>query len=339
MAMVGGRGDDAFNRATQAERQPGSAMKPFVYLAAIQSGKTPGSIVDDSPVTFGNWSPKNYENDFVGSITYRYALQHSRNIPAVKIADEVGMSKIIKLAKEMGITTLTDQDNNLSTALGGLTHGVIPLEMVQAYGVLANGGVKVQPTAIIKIVDRNGQVVEENSIQEKRVVEEKDAAIITDMLESVINGGTGGNAAIGRPAAGKTGTTDDEKDAWFVGYTPDLVAAVWIGDDYGSETLGISGADTPAVMWGQFMANALANTPASDFSVPASAQSAVSEGYYNPVKAQPKKEAAKDEKADKKDDKDKSKDEAVKDDSGSKDDATEQKSNSSKSKKSSKKDR
>ena len=340
MAMVGGRGDDAFNRATQAERQPGSAMKPFVYLAAIQSGKTPGSIVDDSPVTFGNWSPKNYENDFEGNMTYRYALQHSRNVTAVKVADEVGMSKIIKLAKEMGITTLTDQDNNLSTALGGLTHGVTPLEMVQAYGVLANGGIKVQPTAIVKIVDRNGQVVEENSIQEKRVVDEKDAAIITNMLESVINGGTGGNAAIGRPAAGKTGTTDDSKDAWFVGYTPDLVAAVWIGDDYGSETLrGITGADTPAIMWGQFMANALANTPASDFSVPASAQSAVSEGYYNPVKAQPKKEAAKDEKADKKDDKDKSKDEAVKDDSGSKDDATEQKSNSSKSKKSSKKDR
>ncbi|MDU1300081.1 MAG: PBP1A family penicillin-binding protein, partial [Veillonella sp.] len=339
VAMVGGRGDDAFNRASQAERQPGSAMKPFVYLAAIQSGKTPGSIVDDSPVDFNGWRPQNYERNFEGNITYRYALQHSRNVPAVKIADEVGMSKIIDLAKKMGITTLTDEDNNLSTALGGLTHGVSPLEMAEAYGVLANGGVKVQPTAIIKIVDRNGQVVEENSIQEKRVVEEKDAAIITDMLESVINGGTGGNAAIGRPAAGKTGTTDDEKDAWFVGYTPDLVAAVWIGDDYGSETLGITGGSTPAVMWRQFMSAALANTPASDFSVPASAQSAVSEGYYNPVKAQPKKEASKDEKADKKDDKDKSKDEAVKDDSGSKDDATEQKSNSSKSKKSSKKDR
>ena len=240
----------------------------------------------------------------------------------------------------MGISTLTDQDYNLSTALGGLTHGVTPLDMVQAYGVLANGGIKVQPTAILKIVDRNGQVVEENSIQEKRVVDEKDAAIITNMLESVINGGTGGNAAIGRPAAGKTGTTDDSKDAWFVGYTPDLVAAVWIGDDYGSETLhGITGGNTPAIMWGQFMANALANTPASDFSVPSSAQSAISEGYYNPVKAQPKKDDKKDEKADKKDDKDKSKDEAVKDDSGSKDDATEQKSNSSKSKKSSKKDR
>ena len=339
VAMVGGRGDDSFNRASQAERQPGSAMKPFVYLAAIQAGKTPGSIVDDSPVDFNGWRPQNYERNFEGNITYRYALQHSRNVPAVKIADEVGMSKIIDLAKKMGITTLTNEDNNLSTALGGLTHGVSPLEMTEAYGVLANGGVKVQPTAIIKIVDRNGQVVEENSIQEKRVIEEKDAAIITDMLESVITGGTGGNAAIGRPAAGKTGTTDDEKDAWFVGYTPDLVAAVWIGDDYGSETLGITGGSTPAVMWRQFMSAALANTPASDFNVPASAQSAVSEGYYNPVKAQPKKEAAKDEKADKKDDKDKSKDEAVKDDSGSKDDATEQKSNSSKSKKSSKKDR
>ena len=183
-----------------------------------------------------------------------------------------------------------------------------PLEMVQAYGVLANGGIKVQPTAILKIVDRNGQVVEEHSIQEKRVVDEKDAAIITNMLESVINGGTGGNAAIGRPAAGKTGTTDDSKDAWFVGYTPDLVAAVWIGDDYGSETLrGMTGGDTPAIMWGQFMANALANTPASDFPVPSSAQSAIAEGYFNPVKVQPKKDDKKDDKADKKDDKDKQK--------------------------------
>ena len=112
VAMVGGRGDDAFNRASQAERQPGSAMKPFVYLAAIQSGKTPGSIVDDSPVDFNGWRPQNYERNYEGNITYRYALQHSRNVPAVKIADEVGMSKIIDLAKKMGITTLTDEDNN-----------------------------------------------------------------------------------------------------------------------------------------------------------------------------------------------------------------------------------
>lgn len=160
------------------------------------------------------------------------------------------------------------------------------------------------------------------------------------MLESVINGGTGGNAAIGRPAAGKTGTTDDSKDAWFVGYTPDLVAAVWIGDDYGSETLrGITGGDTPAIMWGQFMANALANTPASDFPVPSSAQSAIAEGYFNPVKVQPKKDDKKDDKADKKDDKDKQKDEKVKEeDQSSKEEVSEPKSNSSKNKKS-KKDR
>ena len=158
------------------------------------------------------------------------------------------------------------------------------------------------------------------------------------MLESVINGGTGGNAAIGRPAAGKTGTTDDSKDAWFVGYTPDLVAAVWIGDDYGSETLrGITGGDTPAIMWGQFMANALANTPASDFPVPASAQSAISEGYVNPAKAQPKKEDKKDEKADKKDDTGKTTDEKIKsNDKPQKEEVTEQKSNSSKNKKSKK---
>ena len=212
--------------------------------------------------------------------------------------------------------------------------------MAEAYGVLANGGVKVQPTAIIKIVDRNGQVVEENSIQEKRVVEEKDAAIITDMLESVINGGTGGNAAIGRPAAGKTGTTDDEKDAWFVGYTPDLVAAVWIGDDYGSETLGITGGSTPAVMWRQFMSAALANTPASDFNVPASAQAAVSEGHYNPVKEAPKKDD-KDKKDDKnkKDDKDKNDAISKDDDSSSKVESTDSKPSQSKSKKDKKKDR
>ena len=329
VAMVGGRGDDSFNRATQAERQPGSAMKPFVYLAAIQSGKTPGSIIDDSPVDFNGWRPQNYERNFDGNITYRYALQHSRNVPAVKIADEVGMSRIIDLAKKMGITTLTDDDNNLSTALGGLTQGVSPLEMAQAYGVLANGGIRVQPTAIVKIVDRNGQVVEENSIQEKRVVEEKDAAIITNMLESVINGGTGGNAAIGRPAAGKTGTTDDSKDAWFVGYTPDLVAAVWIGDDYGSETLhGITGGSTPAVMWGQFMSAALANTPATDFNVPASAQAAVSEGYFNPVKQ-----------VQKKDDKDKKDEISKDDDSSSNVESTDSKPSQSKSKKEKKKDR
>lgn len=338
VAMVGGRGNDSFNRATQAERQPGSAMKPFVYLAAIQSGKTPGSIVDDSPVDFNGWQPQNYSRDFQGPMTYRYALQHSRNVAAVKIADEVGMRKILNLAKDMGITTLTDSDNNLSTALGGLTHGVTPLELAEAYSVLANNGIKVKPTAIVKIVDRNGQVLEEHSIEEKRIVEEKDAAIITNMLESVMTNGTGTNAYIGRPVAGKTGTTDDSKDAWFVGYTPDLVAAVWIGDDDGTETLhGMTGGTTPAVIWGQFMANALANTPASDFVVPASAQSVINEGYRNPTPEPPPREETKKEETKEKDSGGKKNDDAIKEDDSKEELSKEKSAKSSKKEENSKK--
>ena len=171
---------------------------------------------------------------------------------------------------------------------------------------MANGGVKVKPVAITKIVDRNGQVVEENSTEEQRVVDPKYAYVITNMLESVMSGGTGGGASIGRPAAGKTGTTDESKDAWFVGYTPDLVAAVWMGDDYGIETLdGITGGTVPAVIWRDFMSQALnaMEIPASDFTVPPGAASIANQGYA-PVapKVDPK---AKDKDKDKKDAKDK----------------------------------
>lgn len=309
VAMVGGRGNDSFNRATQATRQPGSSFKPFVYLAAIQQGMTPGTIIDDSPVDFNGWKPQNYERSYFGQVPLRYALQHSLNVATVKLADDIGMRKILNLAKDMGIRSLTDSDNNLAAALGGLTHGVSPIEMATAYSVLANGGLKINPTAITKIIDRNGQVLEEFSVDEKRVIEEKDAAIITSMLESVIQGGTGGNAAIGRPAAGKTGTTDDSKDAWFVGYTPDLVAAVWMGDDFGVETLnGTTGGTIPAMIWHDFMNQALANTPVSDFNVPASAQSIINQGYRAVAKKTPKEEAKKDSKDEKSDEKVDSKD-------------------------------
>lgn len=309
VAMVGGRGNDSFNRATQATRQPGSSFKPFVYLAAIQQGMTPGTIIDDSPVDFNGWKPQNYQRSYFGQVPLRYALQHSLNMATVKLADNIGMRKILNLAKEMGITSLTDSDNNLATALGGLTHGVSPIEMATAYSVLANGGLKINPTAITKIIDRNGQVLEESSVDEKRVIEEKDAAIITSMLELVIQGGTGGNAAIGRPAAGKTGTTDDSKDAWFVGYTPDLVAAVWMGDDFGVETLNdTTGGTIPAMIWHDFMNQALANTPVSDFNVPASAQSIINQGYRAVAKETPKEEAKKDSKDEKSDEKVESKD-------------------------------
>lgn len=307
VAMVGGRGDDSFNRAVLAERQPGSAFKPFVYLAAIQDGMTPGTVMDDKKIEFNGWSPKNYEGTYSGQMTLRYALQHSVNTIAVQLADAVGMRKVLNLASSLGITTLDDsKDNNLAAALGGLTNGVKPIDMAVAYGTLANGGVKVKPVAITKIVDRNGQVVEENSTEEQRVVDPKYAYVITNMLESVMSGGTGGGASIGRPAAGKTGTTDESKDAWFVGYTPDLVAAVWMGDDYGIETLdGITGGTVPAVIWRDFMSQALnaMEIPASDFTVPPGAASIANQGYA-PVapKVDPK---AKDKDKDKKDAKDK----------------------------------
>lgn len=307
VAMVGGRGDDSFNRAVLAERQPGSAFKQFVYLAAIQDGMTPGTVMDDKKIEFNGWSPKNYEGTYSGQMTLRYALQHSVNTVAVQLADAVGMRKVLNLASSLGITTLDDsKDNNLAAALGGLTNGVKPIDMAVAYGTLANGGVKVKPVAITKIVDRNGQVVEENSTEEQRVVDPKYAYVITNMLESVMSGGTGGGASIGRPAAGKTGTTDESKDAWFVGYTPDLVAAVWMGDDYGIETLdGITGGTVPAVIWRDFMSQALnaMEIPASDFTVPPGAASIANQGYA-PVapKVDPK---AKDKDKDKKDAKDK----------------------------------
>lgn len=307
VAMVGGRGDDSFNRAVLAERQPGSAFKPFVYLAAIQDGMTPGTVMDDKKIEFNGWSPKNYEGTYSGQMTLRYALQHSVNTIAVQLADAVGMRKVLNLASSLGITTLDDsKDNNLAAALGGLTNGVKPIDMAVAYGTLANGGVKVKPVAITKIVDRNGQVVEENSTEEQRVVDPKYAYVITNMFESVMSGGTGGGASIGRPAAGKTGTTDESKDAWFVGYTPDLVAAVWMGDDYGIETLdGITGGTVPAVIWRDFMSQALnaMEIPASDFTVPPGAASIANQGYA-PVapKVDPK---AKDKDKDKKDAKDK----------------------------------
>lgn len=332
VAMVGGRGDDSFNRAVMAERQPGSAFKPFVYLAAIQSGMTPGTVMEDKKIDFNGWSPKNYEGTYSGNMTLRYALQHSVNTIAVQLADKVGMTKVLNLATDMGITTLVTKgdpnDDNLAAALGGLTQGVKPIDMAVAYGTLANGGVKVNPVAITKIVDRNGQVVEENSTEEKRVVDAKDAYVITNMLQSVITGGTGGGANIGRPAAGKTGTTDESKDAWFVGYTPDLVAAVWMGDDYGVETLNeITGGTVPAVIWRDFMSEALQDMeiPASDFTVPPGAASIANQGYAPVVKKEDPKDKDKAKDADK--DKDKKKDDSTATDDNSSNDQTPAKDN------------
>lgn len=268
-AMVGGRGDDQFNRAVLAERQPGSAFKPFVYLAAIESGMTPATSVNDSAVSFGSWSPRNYDGRFHGNVSLRSALEQSLNVPTVKLANQVGPDKPLYYAQQMGITTLVLQgaanDRNLAMSLGGLTRGVTPMELASAYGVLANQGIRCEPLAIVKVLDRNGKTLEEHSPQPKTIISDKSAYIMTDMLKGVLTRGTGTAAAIGRPAAGKTGTTSDYKDAWFVGYTPDLVASVWMGNDAEGTLGSITGGALPAQIWHAFMNKALAQLPPRDF--------------------------------------------------------------------------
>lgn len=310
LAMVGGRGQDSFNRASMAVRQPGSAFKPFVYLTALQHDMTPDTTMDDQPVTYGNWSPKNAGGSYSGTMTLSDALAHSVNTIAVQLADQVGTKNIIANAKKMGITALDAKDDNLAMALGGLTKGVTPLEMASAYGTFANKGVHVKPTAIVKILDRNGNVLEDASTLEKeetktRVMSEREAYEMTTMLEGVIDHGTGTAAAIGRPAAGKTGTTDDNKDAWFVGYTPDIVTAVWIGDDTGSHSLGeIYGGTIPAEIWKDYMSSATSDESGGDFSAPSgmerrketTSSSSSSNSVRSDDREEPKKKSATTEK-------------------------------------------
>ena len=268
-AMVGGRGTDQFNRATMAERQPGSAFKPFVFVAGLENGYTPDTIIEDSPINIDGWQPQNSSRRFSGNVTLRTVAIFSMNVPTVKIAQALGMDKAIFYAQEMGISTFVldgpVNDANLATSLGGLTRGVTPLEIASAYGTFAYGGVHVPHIAITKILDRNGNIIHEAVPEGQQVISPESAADLTSMLEDVITKGTGKGAAIGRPAAGKTGTTSDYKDAWFVGYTPDLVAAVWIGNDDNSTTGGIMGGDLPATIWSHFMQNALLNVPVHDF--------------------------------------------------------------------------
>lgn len=306
LAMVGGRGQDSFNRASMAVRQPGSAFKPFVYMTAMEHDMTPDTIMEDKKVEYGGWSPHNADNSYQGRMPLWKALALSVNTVAVQLADKVGPSNVIANAKKLGITTLVEDgspndDNLASAALGGLTKGVTPLEMAAAYGAFANKGVYIKPTAIVKILDRNGNVLEDNSsdVQKTQVMSEKTAYEMTSMLEGVIARGTGTAASIGRPAAGKTGTTDDNHDAWFIGYTPDIVTAVWVGDDTGSQSLGeIYGGTVPAQIWHDYMASAVSGTSADDFDVPAG----MGKAYYE----EPKEDVKSDKKNDKEDKKEES---------------------------------
>ena len=268
-AMIGGRGQDKFNRATLAARQPGSAFKPFVYLTAMENGFTPASVIEDKEEEFWpGWKPQNSDLKWHGKVSLRTALKRSLNVPTIKLAREVGVNKIITNAERMGITTLVDSgkynDTNLAMVLGGLSKGVSPIEMASAYGVLATNGVYCRPYALIKIVDREGKVLFEQKSSSKQVVDAKAAYLTTNMLEDVLVSGSAGGMGIGRPAAGKTGTTDTNIDAWFVGYTPNLSTAVWVGDD-NNQSIHMYGSGAPLSIWHDFMVNALAATPARNF--------------------------------------------------------------------------
>jgi len=275
-AMVGGRdfSRSKFNRAVQAHRQPGSAFKPFLYTAAIERGYTQGSTLMCEPAKFSLGNGRTYKPTDYGTNPYHYrpftlreALAKSDNVLAVKLANEIGPEAIVEYAKKMGITS--NLRPYLSLALG--TSEITPLELTSAYGTLASGGIKNEPLLVLKIVDKNGQVLEENTPQPQRVISRTTAFLVTDMLTSVLQpGGTAGSVSsiVARTAAGKTGTTQNYRDAWFVGYTPSLVAGVYIGHDDPSKSVGSTGGSIAAPIWANFVAQALKNSAATDFTVP-----------------------------------------------------------------------
>ncbi|MGE5146214.1 MAG: transglycosylase domain-containing protein [Candidatus Eiseniibacteriota bacterium] len=259
-AMVGGRDyrDSQFNRATQALRQPGSAFKPFVFLAALEAGIGADDHFTDAPLKIGNWSPHNFGDHYYGDVTLREAVARSLNSVAVRVSERVGRRQVIKVARRLGITS--PMANDSSIALG--TSEVTPLELTAAYASFANEGWGVLPYAIVEVRDAHNKVLyKRRGSGTGRVIAEKDAAEMNDLLRAVIAWGTGRGANIGRPAAGKTGTSQDFRDAWFVGYTPDLVTGVWVGNDDSAPMKNVTGGSLPAEIWKGFMSEALKGVP------------------------------------------------------------------------------
>ncbi|WP_042690982.1 transglycosylase domain-containing protein [Azospirillum sp. B506] len=260
-ALVGGRDYDSseFNRATQALRQPGSAFKPFVYLAALESGWTPDSMIDDAPVQLGTWSPGNYDGKYRGSITLASALAHSSNTATARLIDRVGTDRVRRIASNLGIASPLTRD--LSLGLG--TSEVTPLELVRAYAGIANRGVPVWAYAITEIKSRDGTVLyRRQGGGGAAVVDPVHAVQLSQMMTGVLEYGTGRSARLNRPAAAKSGTTQDYHDAWFVGFTADLVAGVWLGNDNNEAMKKVTGGTLPAKLWREFMLDAHAGKPA-----------------------------------------------------------------------------
>ena len=277
-AMVGGRNyqKSQFNRVFQAKRQPGSIFKPFVFLAALmyggQSGTryTPDTVVNDSQFTWSydgkTWQPNNYNNDYFGAVTFRRALESSLNSATARVAQDVGIRRVREIAHRMGIQSSLPPVPSLTLGSAEVT----PLEVAVAFSTLANGGVRTRPLAVKLVMDQSAQPLEKRDVRVQQVINPQIAHVMNYLLKGVFDRGTATAArrmGFTRPAAGKTGTTNDYKDAWFVGYTPDLLAVVWVGFD-GQSKLNLSGAEAALPIWTEFMKSATANMPVTDFVVP-----------------------------------------------------------------------
>ena len=275
LAMVGGQDFDEsrFNRVTQARRQPGSAFKPIIYASAIEDGLTQAEGIWDAPLSFEipgrdePWKPLNFSKKYEGEITLRRALEISQNIPAIKLMNKIGQEKVISTARRMGLNTQLGR--NLSLALG--TSEVNLLELTSAYNCLASGGVSIKPWGIAEITDRTGRQIFRARPKRTAALSAETAYILTDMLKGVITNGTGRRARIlNRPLAGKTGTTDNFRDAFFIGYSPEITTGVWVGFD--SDLLlgrDETGARAALPIWLEFMREALKDKPVRDFEKPA----------------------------------------------------------------------
>jgi penicillin-binding protein 1A len=289
-AMVGGRDylNSSYNRATQAVRQPGSSFKLFVYMAAIESGYRPDSVVEDAPITIAGWSPRNDNGRHVGRLPMRVAFAYSINTVAVRLAQEVGTRAVADMAQRFGITTHVG--TNPSMALG--TSAVRLIDMTRAYAAVARGGVAVTPYGIRRVTTADGTLLYQHQDDPTRVlVAPWVAAQMTDLLQGVVLHGTGRAADIGRPTAGKTGTTTSNKDGWFIGFSSGLTTGVWFGRDDNRALPGLAGGRAPARAFHDFMARAVANRPVEQFTTDAAAPDWQSEGdneiWYAPPDDQP----------------------------------------------------
>ena len=267
LAYAGGKDytKSQFDRV-QAVRPPGSAFKPFVYAAAIEKGFNPNDLIEDAPVTLGGWAPHNYGNNYRGKIPLHKALKVSSNVCAARLIKEVGIRSVIQVVRVLGITTPLEYDYTI--ALG--SNGTKLYEITRAYGAFANGGYLVEPYAIESVETSRGKVVyRAPQVRKSHQLSYNTAAVMTAMLKNVINGGTGAAANIGKPAAGKTGTTDDYKDASFIGYTPNVVTGVWVGNDDNSvNPKSVQGGTVPALIWRDIMKVATAPYKNADFDYP-----------------------------------------------------------------------